>query len=102
MANGIIRIENKPEIIPRGIIKTTVKIIDSSKNTSFIGMLKIYNPAENSLNKTITPNAIKRIENISIVYSLHINCHRVLKEHREKQILIINSQRTLLTPRLIY
>ena len=67
MANGIIRIENKPEIIPRGIIKTTDKIIVNIKNISFMGMLKIYKPAENSLTKTTTPNTIKRIENISII-----------------------------------
>lgn len=66
MAKGIIRSENKPEKIPRGIINTKANIIDINRNTSFIGIVKIYKPADNNLTKITIPKTIKRTENISI------------------------------------
>ncbi|MCK5033211.1 MAG: hypothetical protein KAS18_06235 [Calditrichia bacterium] len=58
---------NNPVNIPKGMIKTIDKINNIKKNAILIGMLKIYNPAENSLIKITMPKPIKRIENISIL-----------------------------------
>jgi len=71
--NGIIRIENTPAKMPSGKINITDKIIETRRKIIFIGILKIYNPAENNLNNSTNPNTIKRTENISIVFLFFIS-----------------------------
>ena len=78
--NGIIRIENKPAKMPSGRINITVMIIENRRKIIFIGILKIYKPVENNLNKITNPNTIKRTENISIVYPLSIMSFRTKRE----------------------
>jgi len=64
-ANGTIKIENKPAKMPSGRINI-IKNIESRIKMIFIGILKIYKPVENNLNKITRPNTINKRENNSI------------------------------------
>jgi hypothetical protein len=62
--------ENNPDTIPTVMINTKESIRNNKKNRILNGMLKIYNPTENSFINSTIPSTNKITENISILLSL--------------------------------